>query len=65
MESRVIGPGFAVELTGVDIGQDQPDAVWEEIRDLWLANKVRVIRDQRLDDDDMIRFAERFGPTYV
>ncbi len=65
MESRVIGPGFAVELTGVDIGQDQPDAVWEEIRDLWLANKVMVIRDQRLDDDDMIRFAERFGPTYV
>ena len=30
-----------------------------------MQNKVVVFREQRLDDEDLIRFAENFGPTYV
>ena len=65
MEHQILGPGFAVEIQGVDLSQEQsPDAV-AAMRDLWLEHKIAVFRDQALDDEDLIRFAEYFGPTYV
>lgn len=65
MEHQVLGPGFAVEITGVDLTQEQSERSVAEMRDLWLQHKVAVFRDQNLDDEDLIRFAEYFGPTYV
>jgi len=65
MEHALLGPGFAVEIKGIDLSQEQSDATVNEMRDLWLAHKVAVFRDQTLEDEDLIRFAEYFGPTYV
>lgn len=65
MEHQILGPGFAVEISGVDLSQEQSDGAVEEMRNLWLKHKVAVFRDQNLDDEDLIRFAEYFGPTYV
>ena len=65
MEHQVLGPGFAVEITGVDLTQEQSESTVEAMRDLWLQHKVAVFRNQKLGDEDLIRFAEYFGPTYV
>jgi taurine dioxygenase len=65
MEHQVLGPGFAVEITGVDLTQEQSESTVDAMRDLWIKHKVAVFRDQTLNDEDLIRFAEYFGPTYV
>ena len=65
MQHELLGPGFAVEIKGVDLSQAQSDENVRRMRDLWLEHKVAVFRDQTLDDEDLIRFAEYFGPTYV
>ena len=65
MEHQVLGPGFAVEITGVDLTQEQSESRVDAMRDLWLQHKVAVFRNQKLGDEDLIRFAEYFGPTYV
>ena len=65
MEHQVLGPGFAVEITGVDLTQEQSEITVDAMRDLWLQHKVAVFRNQKLGDEDLIRFAEYFGPTYV
>jgi taurine dioxygenase len=65
MEHQVLGPGFAVEITGVDLTQEQSESTVDAMRDLWLQHKVAVFRNQKLGDEDLIRFAEYFGPTYV
>ena len=54
-----------VEIKGVDLSQAQSDETVRQMRDLWLEHKVAVFRDQALEDEDLIRFAEYFGPTYV
>ena len=65
MEHTILGPGFAVEIKNVDLSQEQTSAAIREMRDLWLEHKVAVFRGQDLTDEDLIRFAEYFGPTYV
>ena len=65
MQHELLGPGFAVEIKGVDLSQAQSDETVRQMRDLWLEHKVAVFRDQALEDEDLIRFAEYFGPTYV
>lgn len=65
MEHALLGPGFAVEIKDVDLSQPQPAATVEGMRALWLEHKVAVFRDQTLSDDDLVRLAEYFGPTYV
>ena len=65
MEHQVLGPGFAVEITGIDLTQEQSESAVDAMRDLWLQHKVAVFRNQRLVDEDLIRFAQYFGPTYV
>ena len=65
MQHELLGPGFAVEIKGVDLSQAQSDETVRQMRDLWLEHKVAVFRDQALEDKDLIRFAEYFGPTYV
>lgn len=65
MEHQLLGPGFAAEITGVDLSKEQSAETVEAMRAVWLEHKIAVFRDQSLDDEDLIRFAEYFGPTYV
>ena len=65
MEHTILGPGFAVEIKSVDLSEEQTPEAVNAMRDLWLQHKVAVFREQNLEDEDLIRFAEYFGPTYV
>lgn len=65
IESTVLGPGFAAEIVGVDLRDELSDAAVAEIKHIWLENKLAVFRDQQLNDDELVRFTERFGPLFV
>ena len=65
MKHKLLGPGFAVEIKGIDLSKEQTSENVEQMRGLWLRHKVAVFRNQQLNDEDLIRFAEYFGPTYV
>lgn len=65
LETRLLGNGFAIEISGVDLGAPLDDAAVEEIRDLWMRNKVVVFRDQTIDDDTLAAFTERLGGLFV
>lgn len=65
METNVLGPEFAVEISGVDLSIDLTDTQFVEIKRLWLENKVAVFRDQNLEDDALVGFTKRFGPLFV
>jgi alpha-ketoglutarate-dependent sulfate ester dioxygenase len=49
-------------IDGVDTGQQLDDRVITEIRQTLLAHRVVFFRDQHLDYDRQVAFAQRFGP---
>ena len=55
-------PHVGAEITGVDLRRPLDDASFEVIREAWHEHSVLVLRDQRIDDDQQIEFARRFGP---
>lgn len=58
---RLAGSIGAV-IGGVDTGQDLDDQTIAEIRQALLAHRVVFLRDQNLDYDRQVAFAQRFGP---
>lgn len=54
--------GFGAEIGGVDLASDISDEAFGEIKAALLRHKVLVFRDQHLDDDKHLTFAQRFGP---
>ncbi|MET7641069.1 TauD/TfdA family dioxygenase [Streptomyces sp. NPDC005438] len=61
LEVRRIGGRIGAEVLGVDLsGRLEPGTV-AEIDSALLAHKALVFRDQRLEDEDQLRFARLFG----
>ena len=54
-------PHVGAEITGVDLREPLDDASFEVIREAWNQHSVLVLRDQRIDDDQQVAFARRFG----
>ncbi len=57
------GQACGATVTGVDLAGDLAPAAVAAIRDAWLAHHVLAFPDQALSDDDLERFARRFGPA--
>ncbi len=53
---------FAAEIGGVDLAAGFSEETFRAIRGAITRHKVLVFRDQHLDDDAHLAFAERFGP---
>ena len=60
VEARPVSDAVGAEISGVDIA-DCSDEAFESIRDAWHRFSAILIREQRLSDDDLIRFSRRFG----
>ena len=49
------------EITGVDLRHPLDEMSFEIIREAWNQHSVLVLRDQRIDDEQQVEFARRFG----
>jgi taurine dioxygenase len=62
---RPLSPALGAEIVGVDLGKEIDDPTFARIRDAWHQNLVILLRDQKLSEEDEVRFAARFGPPAV
>jgi taurine dioxygenase len=65
LQVRQVGPGFAAEISGIRLSGALSDAEIEELRQVWIENKVAVLPGQDLSDDDLLAFTKRMGPLFV
>jgi taurine dioxygenase len=59
---RPLSPAVGAEIVGVDLREPLDDATFAQILDAWHKHLVILLRDQKLTEEDQVRFAERFGP---
>ncbi len=57
-------PGVGAEITGVDL-RNLTDNEFERIHEVFSEEGLVFFRDQSIDENDHIEFAERFGPINV
>lgn len=55
-------PHLAARVEGVDLAQPMDDATFRLIFDAFQERSVLVFHDQRLTDEQQMKFSERFGP---
>jgi taurine dioxygenase len=60
-EVRRLSSHVGAEITGLDLSEPLAPATAAALRKVWLEHLVLVIRDQRLNEDDQVRFARIFG----
>jgi alpha-ketoglutarate-dependent 2,4-dichlorophenoxyacetate dioxygenase len=66
MDTIPLGPGFAVELRGVTIGEVASDpAAYSAVRAAFEEHSVLIFRDQMVDDESQLTFSRCFGPPEV
>ena len=66
MDTISLGPGFAVELRGVNVAEVVTDAaVYSAVRAAFEEHSVLVFRGQKVDDDSQLTFSRCFGPPEV
>jgi alpha-ketoglutarate-dependent taurine dioxygenase len=54
-------PHVGAEIIGVDLHHPLDEMSFEIIREAWNQHTVLVLRDQRIDDEQQVEFASRFG----
>jgi alpha-ketoglutarate-dependent 2,4-dichlorophenoxyacetate dioxygenase len=66
MEIKPLGPGFAVELRGIDLADvaERP-AVYEAVRAAFEAHSVLLFRGQAVTDEAQLAFTRCFGPLEI
>jgi taurine dioxygenase len=52
---------LGADIEDVDLGRPLDDAVFAAIEEAWMAHQVLRFRGQRLDEDKLTAFSERFG----
>ena len=58
-----LSDGLGAEIRGLDLSRAIDDVSRRELIDLFWRHKVIAVRDQDVDPDGFIRFAEAFGPV--
>jgi taurine dioxygenase len=62
---RPLSPVLGAEITGIDLSRQIDESIFAEIQDVWHQSLVLLLRDQKLSEQDQVRFAEKFGPPAV
>jgi taurine dioxygenase len=58
---RQLSPALGAEIAGVDLRDPINDALAQQFLDVWHRHLVILLRNQTLDEDAQVRFAETFG----
>jgi taurine dioxygenase len=61
IEVHPLSPALGAEIRGVDLARPLDEATFAAIADAWRAHLVILFRDQALDEEQQVRFAQRFG----
>src|SRR5213075_409711 len=61
MDVVPLSPALGAEIQGVDASRPIDDADFRRILDAWHQHLVILLRGQRLDEDQQVAFARRFG----
>ena len=59
---RPLSPALGAEILGVDLRDPIDDALKQKFLDAWHQHLVILVRNQTLDEEAQVRFAETFGP---
>jgi len=59
---RPLSPALGAEITGVDLREPIDAMLKQKLLDTWHEHQVIMLRNQTLDEDAQVRFAETFGP---
>src|SRR5215204_5900480 len=59
---RQISPALGAEILGVDLRDPIDEGLKQKLLDAWHQHLVILLRNQTLDEDAQVRFAETFGP---
>ena len=59
---RQLAPALGAEILGVDLRDPIDDALKQKLLDTWHEHLVILLRNQTLEEDSQVRFAETFGP---
>src|SRR5262249_17146702 len=59
---RPLSPALGAEILGVDLRDPIDDALRQKFLDAWHQYLVILVRNQTLDEEAQVRFAETFGP---
>jgi len=59
---RQLSPALGAEISGVDLRDPIGEALKQKFLDTWHEHLVILVRNQTLEEDDQVRFAESFGP---
>jgi taurine dioxygenase len=59
---RQLSPALGAEILGVDLRDRINEGLKQKLLDAWHQHLVILLRNQTLDEDDQVRFAENFGP---
>jgi taurine dioxygenase len=58
---RQLSPALGAEILGIDLRDPIEEALKQKFLDAWHQHLVILLRDQTLDEDAQVRFAETFG----
>ena len=58
---RQLSPALGAEIMGVDLRNPISDELKQKFLDVWHQHLVILLRNQTLDEDAQVRFAETFG----
>lgn len=61
LEFRPISPVAGVEVIGVDLRDELPEATKKQLREAWHKNAILLFRGQQLDEEGQLRAARIFG----
>jgi taurine dioxygenase len=61
MEIAPLSEALGAEIRGVDASRPMDDRTFAAILDAWHRHLVILLRGQQLDEEQQVRFAERFG----
>src|SRR5437868_2537640 len=59
---RQLSPALGAEVLGIDLRDPIDASLKQKLLDTWHEHLVILLRNQTLDEDSEVRFAETFGP---
>jgi taurine dioxygenase len=59
---RQLSPALGAEILGVDLRDPIDEGLKQKLLDAWHQHLIILLRNQALDEDAQVRFAETFGP---